>query len=77
MCIRDRIGSDNDLADAYGLALMQDVSCDVRPRDQNNNESDTKYDLPEFVMDRNGDLVMRSEIPDLLNEQQDHDLFGQ
>lgn len=70
------IGSDNDLADAYGLALMQNVSCDVRPRDQNDNSIDTKYDLPEFVMGDNGELIMRGDRPDLLTDEQDHDMFG-
>lgn len=71
------IGSDNDLADAYGLALMQDVSCDVRPRDQSDNSIDSKFDLPEFVMDSNGELVMRGSAINLANEEQDHDRFGE
>lgn len=34
------IGSDNDLADAYGMCLFQDVSCDFRPTDNNSTESE-------------------------------------
>ncbi len=34
------IGSDNDLADAYGIALMQDVSLNVAPRDLNYSSKD-------------------------------------
>jgi hypothetical protein len=70
------VGSDNDLADAYGLALMQDVSCDVRPRDQNDSSRDTKYDLPEFVMGNNGELIMRGDRPELESPEQDYDGFG-
>jgi len=70
------IGSDNDLADAYGLALMQDISCDVRPRDQNNEDKDNRFDLPEFVMGSNGELMMRTENFNLEDEEQDHGKFG-
>ena len=34
------IGSDNDLADAWGLSLVQDVSCDFRPTDNSATESE-------------------------------------
>jgi intein/homing endonuclease len=70
------IGSDNDLADAYGLALMQDVSCDVRPRDQNNQDRDDKYDLPEFELNNDGELIMRGESRPFEGHEQDGDKFG-
>lgn len=70
------IGSDNDLADAYGLALMQDVSCEVRPRDQSKQDKDDAYELPEFVLDGNGELVMRKSGTRLETEEQDHEMFG-
>lgn len=34
------IGSDNDLADAFGIALIQDVSCEFRPVDNSATESE-------------------------------------
>ncbi len=34
------VGSDNDLADAYGIALMQDASMSVSPRDLNYSSKD-------------------------------------
>jgi hypothetical protein len=70
------IGSDNDLADAYGLALMQDISCDVRPRDSGDFKKDDTFDLPDFVMDREGNLMMRGERPELESDEQDHAMFG-
>lgn len=70
------IGSDNDLADAYGLALMQDVSCDVKPRDQNDKEIDSRFDLPDVIMGGNGELFIKGEQLDLQTEEQDHDMFG-
>lgn len=70
------IGSDNDLADAYGLALMQDISCDIKPRDQSSVENDTTFDLPMFVMGADGELFDKGEIPKLETDEQDHARFG-
>lgn len=51
------IGSDNDLADALGLALMQDVSCDLRPRDTSKeDEVKNRFELPRFEPDGMGGL---------------------
>ena len=66
------IGSDNDLADAHGLSLMQDVSCEVRPRD--NEESDKIHDRFELPRFENGKLVKKGDV--LKNIQQDSQLFG-
>lgn len=71
------IGSDNDLADAYGIALMQDVNADLKPKDQTNDDNDDTFDLPEFYKDANGDLRMGGDMPDLKDIEQDHDRFGQ
>ena len=49
------INSDNDLADAYGIALMQDVSMDIRPRDNSAEDNDKTYDLPDYVMGGSAD----------------------
>lgn len=66
------IGSDNDLADAFGLALMQDVSCDVRPRDNEAVDMPDRFNLPTF--DANGKMLHAS--GPLGNIQQDSKLFG-
>jgi hypothetical protein len=42
------VGSDNDLADAYGIALMQDVSVGISPRDLNYSSKDDPFVLNSF-----------------------------
>ena len=42
------VGSDNDLADAYGIALMQDVSVGISPRDLNYSSKDDPFVLNTF-----------------------------
>jgi len=64
------IGSDNDLADAYGLSLMQDVSCEVKPRDNEANDIPDRFDLPVF---KDGRMV-GADNP-VTNIQQDTNLF--
>ena len=64
------IGSDNDLADAYGLSLMQDVSCEVKPRDNEANDIPDRFELPVF---KNGRMV-GVDNP-ITNIQQDTNLF--
>lgn len=64
------IGSDNDLADAYGLSLMQDVSCEVKPRDNEDNEIIDRYELPTF---KDGRMVGKDNP--VTNIQQDINLF--
>lgn len=66
------IGSDNDLADAFGLALMQDVSCEVRPRDNDAIDMPDRFHLPSF--DESGKL--KQSTGPLGNIQQDSQLFG-
>jgi hypothetical protein len=51
------IGSDNDLADAYGIALMQDISCDIKPRDELDNSYEDKYKITQYVTGPNGTLI--------------------
>lgn len=65
------VGSDNDLADAHGLALMQDVSCEVAPRDNEANDIPDRFSLPEF---KDGRIVQKGTT--LKNIQQDSNLFG-
>lgn len=70
------VGSDNDLADAYGLALMQDISCDVRPRDQSTVEDDTTFDLPGYIMGESNEVFGGGIRPKLDSEEQDNPMFG-
>jgi hypothetical protein len=59
--------SDNDLADTLGIALMQDMSNALNPRDEVEKDKLNKYLLnDEFMFDR----------PKLKTIEQDHDLFG-
>jgi len=70
------VGSDNDLADAHILSLMQDVSFEVKPRDNESNDVPNRYDLPKFVSDGNGGMKLANQNTTLKNIQQDSDLFG-
>ncbi len=45
------VGSDNDLADAYGIALMQDISTVISPRDLNYSLKDDPFVLNSFEDD--------------------------
>ena len=49
------IGSDNDLADCYGIALMQDVSADIKPKDMSLEDNDKTFDFPDYVMGGSSD----------------------
>jgi hypothetical protein len=71
------IGSDNDLADAHGLSLVQDVSCEVAPRDNEQNDIPDRFDIPQFIDDGQGGLKLKGKGGDIIkNIQQDSDLFG-
>lgn len=54
-------GSDNDLADAYGIALMQDLSYDIAPRNEDETKMDDRYKMTRFVDDGKGGLKMQTE----------------
>lgn len=69
------IGSDNDLADAYGIALMQDVSCEIKPRDNDEESITNRFDLPEFVSDGQGGMKMKQSTS-IQHIQQDENLFN-
>jgi hypothetical protein len=59
--------SDNDLADALGISLMQDISNSLNPRDEKEKDKYNKYLLnDEFSFNP----------PKLKGIEQDHDLFG-
>ncbi len=67
----EEIGSDNDLADALGLSIMQDVSCEVRHVNQEEDHIHDRFSLPQF---KDGQLVQKG--ADIKVIQQDHELFG-
>lgn len=58
------IGSDNDLADAYGIALMQDVSSEYSVRDGKEFMDKDMFNLPEWYTDASGNKVMRTVTPE-------------
>jgi hypothetical protein len=68
------IGSDNDLADAYGIALMQDVSADVRPKDITETNDDDRFKLSYMRM--GGEFISETGRPRLLTDEQDNPFFG-
>lgn len=70
------IGSDNDLADAYGIALIQDISCDVTPKDITKSQDDDTFELPEFTYGNDGNLYMKGEKVERESAEQDHEGFG-
>ena len=68
--------SDNDLADAYGIALMQNVSSESVIKDLSKEEILDRYSLPQFVPDGNGGMRIKGDSGDAIkNIQQDENLF--
>jgi len=70
------VGSDNDLADAYGIALMQDISCEMRPSDEKDEDINEKFNLHSGHFDRAGNYIPDVEGIELKNDEQDNDRFG-
>ncbi len=69
--------SDNDLADAYGIALVQDASMEIKPKDMESDDGD-EWSTYEYEIGSDGKKVV---VPDgykqPVNPEQDHPLFGQ
>jgi hypothetical protein len=65
------IGSDNDLADAYGIALMQDTSSELAPRDSKDFMNDDVFSLPEWTTDANGNKVVKTSIIQSLHDKKE------
>lgn len=68
--------SDNDLADAYGIALMQDISFELNVKDLSKSDKDDTFELPEFTYGNDGNLYMKSEKVERESAEQDHEGFG-
>jgi hypothetical protein len=67
------IGSDNDLGDAYGMALMQDVSMEIQPRNQKEWESEDMFDISgEWATDSNGNPIPKVKPPAIWSDDIDH-----
>lgn len=60
--------SDNDLADAYGIALMQDISDTAPPRDNKATSQNNPFSLGCWV-EENGELVYKEEFIDSTYQQ--------
>ena len=66
------IGSDNDLGDAYGIALMQDSAEEIQPRNLKEiNIKDRMQITDEWTTDENGDIVPK-QSGGFISEDQDH-----
>jgi hypothetical protein len=70
------IGSDNDLADAYGIALMQDVSVNIAPRDNSFREKNNPFVLPGWEYNKEGILVPSNSFKRPSNPEKDFEHFG-
>jgi hypothetical protein len=46
--------SDNDAADALGIALIQDISCELKPKDNTDNKQDDRFTMPQFEYNASG-----------------------
>lgn len=70
------IGSDNDLGDAYGMALLQDGAEEMSPRDNKDFSAKEMYELGgEFKTDKDGNLI--EDKKPFLGGTHDHpDLWG-
>lgn len=72
----ETVESDNDLADAYGIALCQDFQFEVKPRDESENAMPDRFVLPTFVDDGRGGMRLKGATESLKHIQQDNPMFG-
>lgn len=72
----EEIGSDNDLADAIGIALMQDISTPIAPRDNTKVNEKNPFVLGGWEWDKNGKLVPTDDIKRPNNPEKDFEHFG-
>lgn len=72
------IGSDNDLGDAYGMALLQDGAEEIAPRDTKAWSDKEMYELGgEFKTNEHGDLIPAEPAPFKGGEHDHQNLWGQ
>lgn len=69
-------GSDNDLADAYGIALMQAASMEAPPSNNDDDSGEDIFNLHAGTFDRQGNYHHGVEGSPLKTDEQDNDLFG-
>lgn len=69
-------GSDNDLADAYGISLMQNASMEAPPSNYEDSSIDEIFNLHAGTFDHNGEYHHGATGVELKTDEQDHDLFG-
>ncbi len=68
---------DNDLADAWGIALMQAVSNNVAPRDKSQTEKEDPFSLGGWAFDKNGEHIpIDEENNQYFGTEKDFDGFG-
>lgn len=68
---------DNDLADAWGIALMQSVSNNITPRDNSQTQKENPFSLGGWVFDKNGEHIpIDEENNQYYGTQKDFDGFG-
>jgi hypothetical protein len=70
------IGSDNDLADAYGIALMQSISMTAAPRDDTYKEEEDPFSLGGWSQDKSGVMIPTGEFVRPTDPEIDYDGFG-
>jgi len=70
------IGSDNDLADAYGIALVQDVSINVAPRDDSFVQEEDPFSLGGWDLDKSGNVIPALEFKKPEDPEEDFQYFG-
>jgi len=71
------IGSDNDLADAYGIALMQAASNNVAPRDNSQTSKENPFSFGGWAFDKNGEHIpIDEENNQYFGTEKDFDGFG-
>lgn len=70
------IESDNDAADALGIALIQDISCELRPMDMSAKLEDDRFKLQDYEYDSHGNLLPIGNGSGYHDIDEDHDGFG-
>ena len=70
------IGSDNDLADAYGIAIVQSISLNMAPRDDTYQEKEDPFSLGGWTQDKMGNIVPIGEFTRPDDLETDFEYFG-